>query len=193
MTAEKTSRRQFLQNGVAIGGGSWLRFSAPGLAALAQAACSAKEEARAFTILSASEALEFEAIAARILPTTATPGAREAGVIWFFDQTFGTYNANSLPFARNGLAAFQDSLAGSALFSELDNAAQDAHMKTQENTPFFGLMRFMTLCGFFGMSKHGGNKNDIGWKLVGVDPSLHVHESPFGYYDAEYMKENSGA
>ena len=188
-----TTRRDFLQRGVALAGGSWLRFSAPALAAAAQAACSAKQHARPFEVLSAEEAGELEAIAARILPATATPGAREAGVIWFFDQTFGTFNAGNLEFARNGLAAFQAALAGDTQFSELDDAAQDAHLRTQDQTPFFNLVWFMTLCGFFGMSKYGGNKDDIGWKLLGVDPHQHAFESPFGYYDAEHMKETAGA
>ena len=193
MTKNNTTRRSFLQNSVALSGGSWLRFSVPGLAALAQAACSAKEEARGFAVLTEAEAIEFEAIAARILPTTDTPGAREAGVIWFFDQTFGTFNAGNLEFARGGLASFQNALGGDQLFSELDEDAQDAHLKTQDQSPFFNLMHTMTLHGFFGMSKYGGNKDDIGWKLLDVDPAQHGYESPFGYYDAEYMKENTGA
>jgi len=193
MSNSNNSRRSFLQNGVALAGGSWLRFSVPGIAALAQAACAAKEEARPFTTLSEAEALEFEAVAARILPTTTTPGAREAGVIWFFDQTFASFNSGNLEFARGGLAGFQGAIAAGTLFSELDEASQDAHMKTQENTPFFELMQFMTICGFFGMSKHGGNQDDVGWNLLGVDPNLHAHQSPFGYYDAEFIKENSDA
>lgn len=188
-----TTRRNFLQNGVALTGGAWLRFTAPGLAALAQAACSAREENRSFEILSNAEAVEFEAIAARIMPTTTTPGAREAGVVWFFDQTFGTFNSGNLEFARSGLAEFQSALAGGGSFSDLTEPQQDAHLKTQEDSPFFGLMWFMTICGFFGMSKYGGNRDDIGWKLLDVDPQQHVFESPFGYYDAEYMKENAGA
>lgn len=193
MNDGNTSRRSFLQNGVALAGGSWLRFSAPGLAAMAQAACSAKEETRQFSILSAEEATEFEAIAARILPTTDTPGAREAGVIWFFDQTFGTFNAPNLEFARGGLAQFQAARGGNTLFSSLDDAAQDEFLKTREQTPFFNLVRFMTVCGFFGMSKYGGNQDDIGWKLLEVDPHQHAYAPPFGYYDAEYMRENGDA
>lgn len=193
MSKNNTSRRSFLQQGVALSGGSWLRFSAPGVAALAQAACSAKEESRAFSNLSAAEAIEFEAIAARILPTTATPGAREAGVIWFFDQTFGTINADKSQIAREGLAEFQAAIKSGSLFSELDDAAQDEHLATQDQSPFFNMIRFMTLCGFFGMSKYGGNKGNTGWQVLEVDPDQHVFESPFGYYDAEYMKENPGA
>jgi hypothetical protein len=193
MSQNQTTRRSFLQHGAALAGGSLLRFSAPALAAISQAACSAKQEARSFTILSPAEALEFEAIAARILPTTATPGAREAGVIWFFDQTFGTFNAGNLEFARSGLADFQAALGSDVLFSELGDDAQDAHLATQDQSGFFNLVWFMTLAGFFGMSKYGGNKDDIGWKLIDVDPHQHVFTSPFGYYDAEYMKENTGA
>ncbi|RLA30128.1 MAG: hypothetical protein DRR11_14035 [Gammaproteobacteria bacterium] len=191
MHNDDNSRRDFLRGGVALAGGSMLRFTVPGIAALAQAACSAKDESKAFAILTSSEAREFEAIAARILPTTATPGAREAGVIWFFDQTFGTFNAGNLQFARSGLADFQAAVDGSTLFSDLDETTQDAHLKTQDQTPFFNMIWFMTLTGFFGMSKYGGNRNDIGWKLLDVDPTQHAYQSPFGYYDAEYMKEHA--
>jgi len=191
MHNDDTSRRDFLRGGVAMAGGSMLRFTAPGIAALAQAACSAKDESKAFAILTASEAIDFEAIAARILPTTETPGAREAGVIWFFDQSFGTFNAGNLQLARSGLAEFQAAIHGSTLFADLDETAQDAHLKTQEQTPFFNMIWFMTLTGFFGMSKYGGNRNDIGWKLLDVDPTQHAYQSPFGYYDAEHMKEHA--
>lgn len=182
-----------MQSGVALAGGSWLKFSVPGLAAMSQAACGAREESRQFTILSNAEATEIEAIAARILPTTDTPGAREAGVIWFFDQTFGTFNARNLEFARAGLAEFQQALGEDLTFSELDESAQDEFLKTRDQTSFFNLVWFMTVCGFFGMSKYGGNKDDIGWKLIDVDPNQHAFVPPFGYYDAEYVRENGDA
>jgi hypothetical protein len=59
-----------------------------------------------------------------------------------------------------------------------------------QETPFFGLMRVMTFAGFFGMSEYGGNKDGVGWELLGVDPMAHVYTSPFGYYDEEYLQEN---
>lgn len=186
-------RRDFLQSGAALAGGSWLRYSLPSLAALAQAACSARDEAAGFEVLEPGEAREFEAIAERILPATATPGAREAGVIWFFDRSFGTFNASSLGFARAGLAEFSAGIDGDTPFSELPEAAQDAYLETQQQTPFFGLMRFMTICGFFAMSKYGGNRGDAGWKLIGVEPGMRAYESPFGYYDAEYLEGDGDA
>jgi hypothetical protein len=104
-----TSRRSFLQTGVALAGGSVLRFTTPGLAALSSAAYANQQVGARFQVLSAAEAREFEAIAARILPATDTPGAREAGVVWFFDQAFGTFNAGNLEFARAGMKEFQAS------------------------------------------------------------------------------------
>jgi len=188
-----TSRRSFLQSGASLAGSSLLRFSFPGLAALAQVAAAQAATGSEFSILGAEEAAEFEAIAARILPKTDTPGAREAGVIHFFDQSFGTFNADKLGFARGGLKQFLAGVPGGQVFSALSEADQDAYLTTQQDTPFFGLMRFMTLCGFFGMAKYGGNRDDIGWKLLGLEPHAHAYTSPFGYYDAEYMKEHPDA
>lgn len=187
------SRRSFLQTGAALAGGSMLRFSAPGLAALSQAAHARKAEQAAFVILEPDEARELEAIAARILPTTDTPGAREAGVIYFLDQTLGTFNAGNLEFVRAGLEAFAAGVPGGGSFSALTEAQQDAYLKTQEASSFFGLCRLMTLCGYFGMSRYGGNRDDAGWKLIGVAPHQHAHISPFGYYDAEYLREHPDA
>ena len=67
------NRRHFLQGGGALAGSSLLRLTAPAIAAAAQAACSAKEQGIAFKTLTAAEALEFEAVAARILPTPRRP------------------------------------------------------------------------------------------------------------------------
>ncbi len=190
MTQSELSRRNFLQRSAGIAGASWAKSVLPGLAAISQAACTAKEEKTPFVLLRPDEGIEFEAIAARIIPTTDTPGAREAGVIYFFDQSFGTFNAPMLEAARGGLEKFQSGIQGSELFSELTEDEQDSYLESNEQTPFFGMMRFLTMCGFFGMSKYGGNQDDIGYKLVGMNSNVHVYQSPFGYYDAEYQKEN---
>jgi gluconate 2-dehydrogenase gamma chain len=193
MNPKELTRRHFLQQSAGVAGANWAKVVLPGLAAISQAACTAKEERAPFTILGAAEAIEFEAVAARIIPTTDTPGAREAGVIYFFDQSFGTFNAPLLPMLQGGLAKIQEGIDGGRNFSELTESDQDALLEANANTPFFGLIRMMTFAGFFGMSKYGGNKDGVGWKLLGMDPNVHAYSYPFGYYDAEYMKESSDA
>jgi hypothetical protein len=194
------SRRKFLTGSgsmAALVGSPLLRAGLPGLIALSASACTARDQAKQFENLKPAEARELEAIAARILPTTDTPGAREAGVIWFMDQSFGSIMKGGLDMVRGGLAGFQAGIAetfpGATRFSDLDEDDQDRYLKTQEDTGFFGFVRFLTLAGFFGMSSYGGNRDNVGWKLLGLD-GQHAWQPPFGHYDAEYQKgESNGA
>ena len=193
MNPNDLSRRFFLKQAAGVGGAAWMRVVLPSLAAISQAACTAKEEAAPFTILSEAEATEFDAIAARIIPTTDTPGAREAGVIYFLDQSFGTFNAPLLPMLRGGLEQLQAGIEDGRRFSGLSEEEQDALLEQNQDSPFFQMLRMMTFAGFFGLSEYGGNKDGVGWALVGMDPDVHAYTSPFGHYDAEYLKENPDA
>lgn len=178
----------------ALAGTSIVRAGAAGLLAVAQSACTARDEGAPFETLSDAEARELEAIAARILPATDTPGAREAGVIWFIDRSFSSLFRGRLEFARQGLAAFQAPVParypGARAFSDLGDADQDEYLATQENTGFFEFVRVMTLAGFFGMSAYGGNRDQVGWSLLGIEDGPHGWQPPFGYYDAGYRPED---
>ena len=196
-TVSPLSRRRFLAgSGLSLLSGSQLlRGGVAGFIALSASACSSRDRNAAFETLSIGEGREFEAIAERILPATDTPGARDAGVVWFIDRSLGSIMADRLAFAREGLEQFQAGIAaafpGGRLFSHLDEADQDTYLKSQEETEFFGFVRFMTLAGFFGMSSYGGNRDNIGWELLGLKGGHQGYQPPFGYYDAEYMKESS--
>jgi hypothetical protein len=188
------SRRKFLAGSgsmAALVGSPLLRAGLPGLIALSASACTARDKAAQFEVLTMPEARELEAIAARILPTTDTPGAREAGVIWFMDMSFGSIMKEGLDTVRTGLVDFQsgipEAFPGAALFSDLDEGDQDRYLQTQQETGFFGTVRFLTLAGFFGMSSYGGNRDNVGWKLLGLD-GQHAWQPPFGHYDAEYQE-----
>jgi gluconate 2-dehydrogenase gamma chain len=122
---------------------------------------------RGFAFFTPEQAAEVEAMAAQIIPTDATPGAREARVIQFIDRALVTF----------------DSFSGQAKFSALTGAQQIELLTAIEDTPFFNLVRTHTITGFFANPVHGGNRDKIGWDLVGYDDSLD-HSPPFGYYDA---------
>lgn len=190
MSIDQLTRRLFLQSSAST---AFARAGLAGLIAIAQSACTSRDESAAFSKLTQADAREFEAIAARILPTSDTPGAREAGVIWFMDKAFDSFDADYFGFAKDGLADFQVSIAGAFAgaqkFSDLDESDQDQYLQSQEKSEFFGLMHFMTVMGFFAMSKYGGNRDDVGWKLLGLDAHHQGWQPPFGYYDAEYVKD----
>lgn len=187
------SRRWFLQVSGSAASATLLRGGLPGLAAVLQAACTARDEGAPFAILTPAEAREFDAITARIVPTTDTPGAREAGVIWFIDKALSDFMSPQRENLLGGLDAFQQSIAatfpGVERFSGLAEADQDRYLATQDSTPFFRLLHLMTLFGFLGMPDYGGNQDYAGWRLLGLDPHQHAFQPPFGYYDAAFREE----
>jgi len=193
MIEEDLTRRVFLQASGSLAGSSLMRAGLPTLIAVSQSACTARDEAAAFENISKTEAREFVAIAARVLPTTDSPGATEAGAVYFFDKAFATYPAAIIDTFRQQTAEFQTGVAsaypGAALFSDLDEADQNEYLKSVEDTQFFQAARFLTLAGVFGMAAWGGNRDNIGWKLVGMDEPPHSWIPPFGHYDAKYMEE----
>jgi hypothetical protein len=196
MINEELTRRLFLQGSGTVAGGVLARAGIPAFVAATQAACSAREAGAAFENITIAEARELDAMAARILPTTDTPGAREAGVIWFIDQTYGSIYADFLESDRALLADFQsgvaDAFAGAELFSDLSDADQDVYLESRERSELFQAMWFKTLAGVFGLSSWGGNQDNVGWKLLGLDGPPGAWTYPFGYYDAEYMKQTNG-
>lgn len=165
-------------------------LSLPALVNAAEHSAAAHHAAAALTTLDDDEAQEFAAIAARILPSDDTPGANEGGVIYFIDNVLGTSRSELLTPLREGLAALQADAHGSfgaKRFSELDALRQDALLQSIETSEFFQTMRFLTLAGMFTLPEYGGNRDLVGWDLIGFD-HRHAWQPPFGYYDADYMQ-----
>jgi gluconate 2-dehydrogenase gamma chain len=183
------SRRAFLRASGGLAGGSLLALQFPALLAVAEAAAAAQAAGAAFANLSPLEAAALEAIAARIIPTDDTPGAREAGVIHFIDRALGDFMAGSAGELRAGVASL-DALALATEegkpFAELGPDRQDDLLRAVEDSPFFGLMHYLTVAGMFALPSYGGNRDYAGWQLLGF-VHQHVWVPPFGHYDAELM------
>ena len=139
------------------------------------------------TTLSAADAADIDALTAQIIPTDDTPGAREAGVVWFIDRALGTFLAHWRDTFMRGLRGFQSAVraahADGTAFSALDANTQIAFLHTVERTAFFDQARVLTLCGMFSLPKYGGNRGGVGWQLLGFE-DRHTFEPPFGHYDS---------
>ena len=48
-------------------------------------------------------------------------------------------------------------------------------------------VRYLTLAGMFSLPEHGGNRDQIGWRLLGFE-NRHAWQPPFGFYDADYAE-----
>lgn len=195
MHGDQLTRRLFLQGSGSVAGSSLMRAALPGVMALAGPACTARDNDASFSVLTDDDAIEFAAIADRILPTTDTPGAREAGVIHFIDQAFAGLMQDLYAQSVSDLATFQagvgEAFPGKTRFSELNDAQQDRYLEAQDASSFFQLLHRMTIYGFFGMQSYGGNRDQVGWQLLGFEPR-HAWQAPFGHYDDPALQGEPG-
>lgn len=195
------SRRGFLIQASTGVGAAWLAAAWPDVLSAQQHAHHMARAAAAGTpakleYFTAAQAAEVEAVASLIIPTTDTPGAREAGVVYFIDRglhTFATDQQKDFGAALETLAAKRKELfPASTDFASLTQAQQTEVLKAIEKTNAFGVLHFSTVAGFLSNPEDGGNKDEVGWKLIGFDGSP-THTPPFGYYDEQYMKEQVAA
>ncbi len=130
-------------------------------------------------------AADIEALTSEIVPTTGTPGAKEAGVVHFIDRALATFEQDNQRAYRDGLAALNAKRAtmfpGSASIPALTSQQRIALLQSVESTPFFALLRTHTMMGFLADPVYGGNPAG-GYRTLGFQPA-HMYAPPFGWYD----------
>src|SRR5438105_4643827 len=130
----------------------------------------------AFDYLDPAGALEIEALIAQIIPSDETPGAREAGVIYFIDRALSTFAQDKRDAYRAGIAEVQGKrkalFPASASIASLSGAQQIELLLAIDKSAFFELLRLHTVLGFLGPPSYGGNRNAVGWKLIGFEDEM---------------------
>ena len=205
---ENFSRRNFLTGAGRAVSAVWLSTHWSAIVAAAEHAHqSAKSSAPAkFHFFTSEEAAEIDAITARIIPSDETPGAREAGVVYFIDRALTTFASADQKTYREGLPILQarvrevfpaiekfssatpeqqDQILHS--FNDKAAAGRGMYRTSADASPFFETVRVHTVVGFLidPESGRGGNRDGVGWKLIGRDRE-HMFQPPFGYYDKDY-------
>ncbi|MGH8442968.1 MAG: gluconate 2-dehydrogenase subunit 3 family protein, partial [Nevskiaceae bacterium] len=90
---QELSRRGFLKATGSLAGAAWAASLWPAVLAAAQQAGAARDAGADFEMLTAEEAADLAAIAAQIIPSDGSPGATEAGVVYFMDSALRTFMA----------------------------------------------------------------------------------------------------
>jgi gluconate 2-dehydrogenase gamma chain len=187
------SRRVFLASSVAGVVCAWFAADWPGIAAAAahaqQATKLSAQAARpaAFAVFTDAQAAELDAMVSQIIPTDETPGAHEAGIVYFIDRSVATFASASRTLYMQGLEQLQaktrEMFPSYSTFSALNSAQQILLLAAIETTPFFKIVRDHAVIGMFASPQHGGNYRKAGWQLIGFEDTLNF-KPPFGYYDA---------
>ena len=134
----------------------------------------------------------LEAACARIIPTDQDPGATEAGVVSYIDGQLAHPPVSSF---REMIAAGLERLELVARrvhhgsFARLAAAQQDAVLQLvlrarriggrYNGQRFFRILVVLTLEGFLGDPIYGGNRDRVGWKLVGFTPQAPGPAAPW--------------
>ena len=171
------SRRTFLLRGFGASTTAWLAVNWPAQVAAAEAA----QAMGHFTYFTPAQAMEIDAMATQIYPSDATPGAKEAQVIYFIDLALVTFAQDKQDAYTQGLADLSTRTGGKR-FGALSSSEQIALLTSIEKTPFFKTVRDHTIMGMFAAPQHGGNFHKVGWQQIGFDDSLNFR-APFGAYD----------
>jgi gluconate 2-dehydrogenase gamma chain len=186
------SRRALLKGVSGTLGLGWLAANWPAVAGAAEHAhqmMSAAAGPAVISHLTAAEAAIVDAATAHIIPTDDTPGAREAGVVYFIDYCLGAGCLGIGDEFRDGLKALDESarerVPDATGFAALSAARQVEILHSVERTPFFGQLHTVTIVGLLASPSYGGNRDGAGWKLIGFDDT-HIYAPPFGYYDKDY-------
>ncbi|HUN61644.1 MAG TPA: gluconate 2-dehydrogenase subunit 3 family protein [Candidatus Sulfotelmatobacter sp.] len=207
MKNPQEDRRNFLLQVGGVAGAAWMNVQWPAIVAAADhahQAANAKTPGK-FEVFTQEQARQVEAVAAQIIPTDDSPGAREAGVVYFIDRALKTFASAAVPVYEKGIAhlnqltaenyaevkSFADASAeqqGVVLQKLVEEESGNGGYEwpgTGSSRDFFETIRLHTIWGFLADPSAGGNRDYVGWKAVGRDPEF-MFSAPFGYYDKNY-------
>jgi gluconate 2-dehydrogenase gamma chain len=206
-------RRNFLFRGLAALGATWTAAHWPSIVAAAEHAhhVTLFPEDQKWEFFTPAEAKEVEAVASCIIPSDGTPGAREAGVVYFIDRALVTFSVDDQKTYRQGLPELQKRVAelfpGLAAFSVATPEQQIAVLESLDELgdktatqrpqrlryrasaaqPLFETLRVHTIAGFLidPEVERKGNRGGVGWTVIGRELG-HSFQPPFSAIDKGY-------
>jgi gluconate 2-dehydrogenase gamma chain len=146
-----------------------------------------------YKVLSTAEANDIIALTSTIVPSDDTPGAKEAGVVFFVDQSLAT-NAKDMHKPLQAMLAdvnahVAKTWPGQSHASALSDGMRNELMTwiEKEKPQHFGMLKGITMAGMFALPARGGNRDKAGWKLIGFKDQF-SWKAPYGWYDTEGNK-----
>ena len=141
-----------------------------------------------------AEAKLMDALADQIIPPDEWPGGSESGVTNFIDkQLIGPYFRFQDDY-RRGLKRIQDSCEALHYkrFEEISFNEQTSFLEMMEagklnganrnngfDRSFFSLLRDHSMQGYYGSSRHGGNRDNISYKMLKLDYPLIIGQKRY--------------
>jgi gluconate 2-dehydrogenase gamma chain len=173
---------------------SFLKVTSAGVAGILLFSKCGNPKISRWRFFSDAEAPAVEAMCEQIIPADKDPGAKSANVINFIDgQLVSNYSMHQETY-RKGIAGLQETsqiMFGNKfekliwenqyqvmLILESDKAKGKIWEKESSGN-FFNLVKDHTMQGFYGSPHHGGNKNYISYKMLGIDAPIIIGQNRY--------------
>ncbi|MGB8259011.1 MAG: gluconate 2-dehydrogenase subunit 3 family protein [Terracidiphilus sp.] len=150
----------------------FLSASAAASAALTVAGCG-PGAAVGRDLLTDTQARTLATLCDQIVPADDFTSASQAGVVDYIDRQLARVYRRHQEAYRDGLA--QAAALSQARFGrapEALGAVEQLALATeleQKNPVFFNLLREHTMEGYYGAPRHGGNRDAVSWRMLGLD------------------------
>ncbi len=153
------------------------------------------------------QAALVHAAAGRIIPGTARdPGAKEAGVVVYIDRALDGFERalqRNYVVGLEGMESYAQARYTQSFVDLTDQQQDDILTNMDKNTDeakkympdprgFFGTLLTHVRQGMFGDPIYGGNRNSVGWKLVGHSGVVFDHKPAVMACNVNFPKEYMG-
>lgn len=127
---------------------------------------------RNWEFLSDEEAGTLGAICDQIIPADEFPSASQAGVLNYIDRQLIRHYCRHKTAYKRGLEEAQ-SLSRKRFSRNLNALSSQQQFEIvnelfEVDRPFFELVRSHTFEGYYGSPRHGGNRDAVSWRMLGL-------------------------
>lgn len=148
------------------------QFVAAGALAAVSVAAGCSRHKGNFEFLTAEEASTLAALCDQIIPADDFPSATQAGVITYIDLQLTRHYRRHQRLYRSGLAEAEE-FSRSRFGLNVAATSPPQHVATlrmleRQNRRFFELLRNHTMEGYYGSPRHGGNRDAVSWRMIGL-------------------------
>lgn len=151
---------------------TFLGASLAAVSGTAAISCGRVRAGRGFRFFTAEEAATVDAICETLIPSDRDPGARAARVVNYIDIQLTRHFSKYQSVYREGIAAVE--AASRAKFGKpftritADDQSAVLTEFEEKSKAFFDLILAHSRQGFYGDPRHGGNRDMVSWKMVGL-------------------------
>jgi gluconate 2-dehydrogenase gamma chain len=155
----KLTRRQFTLSGALAGAASVI-------------GCRSSKTGN-WDYLSDPHARTLAALCDQIIPADDFPSASQAGVVTYIDNQLARHYRPHRAAYREGLEAI-DAMTRQRLGIPFADATATQQLQLvidfeKQHSEFFDLVREHTMEGYYGAPRHGGNRDAVSWRMLGLD------------------------